>query len=114
MSYWSTNFFAGNYWASNLFTSQAEAPSPSSGGDGTEPSLDPLETIIDTRNAAVGVGTIPYRFIELFGGRPVVISFYEPDPNTSRSEFYYNSRENQLFKRCQARNRFFWKPVGDC
>ena len=44
-------------------------------------------------------GYNPHRFLELFGGTIVPIYNYEPDPQTSRNPYYYNSRTNQLFKR---------------
>lgn len=35
---------------------------------------------------------------ELYGGKPIPIQPYEPDPNTSHENYYYNSSENKLYK----------------
>lgn len=35
---------------------------------------------------------------ELYGGKPVTILAYEPDPDSSHDNFYYNSTENKLYR----------------
>ena len=35
---------------------------------------------------------------ELYGGEVVNIFAYEPDPNSSHEDFYYNSTENKLYR----------------
>lgn len=35
---------------------------------------------------------------ELYGGKPILISSCEPDPNSSHEDYYYNSSENKLYK----------------
>lgn len=55
-----------------------------------------------------------HNFIELYGGKPIDTSFYEPDPNTFRANFYYNTRENRIFKRMKAGNLYVWKDVSEC
>jgi hypothetical protein len=58
------------------------------------------------------------RFVELAGGREVPIQFYEPDPNTFRLNYYYNSRLNILYKKVRSSdavcpNSFYWKALID-
>lgn len=56
---------------------------------------------------------LPHRYIEQYGGKPVQLSFYAPDPMTFRDGFYYHSRENQLYKKFLAGSRYVWKAVGE-
>lgn len=37
-------------------------------------------------------------WVELFGGKPINLSSYEPDPNSSHEDYYYNTKENKLYK----------------
>jgi len=59
------------------------------------------------------------RFIELTGGQEVPLTFIRPDPNTFRSDYYYNTRTNELFKKVTAtcpptgRTSTFWKKVSE-
>jgi len=66
----------------------------------------------------IGTGTNPLRFQELVGAEEVPFSSYEPDPVTSRSEWYYNTRHNVLFKRIPTiRNGMpsaVWKTASRC
>lgn len=42
-------------------------------------------------------GYNPQRFVELVGAEEVPMEFHEPDPETYRSRYYYNTATNQLF-----------------
>jgi hypothetical protein len=42
-------------------------------------------------------GYNPQRFVELIGAKEVATEFYEPDPETYRDKYYYNTATNQLF-----------------
>jgi len=68
------------------------------------------------------------RFIELVNGKEVPIQFYEPDPNTFRSDYYYNARLNVLYKKVMNSSAcpppvfpgtipplpvFYWQPLLD-
>jgi hypothetical protein len=58
------------------------------------------------------IGYNPHRFIELYGGELIPVSNYEPDPQTSRYDYYYNSRTNQLFKRIKIDGEapiYYWR-----
>lgn len=61
----------------------------------------------------------PHRFIELIGGREVKMLFFEPDPETFRDDFYYNSRRNVLYKKIKAIDPssnmvdFYWKKSSE-
>jgi hypothetical protein len=47
-----------------------------------------------------------------FGTGIVHMSYIEPDPNTFRHEYWYNTRENQLYMRMMRGDGFyFWKRV---
>lgn len=60
-----------------------------------------------------GVGGMPLRFIEKLGAEMINVTFSEPDALSSRTEYYYNSRQNVLYKR-QILNKFYavWHPVN--
>ena len=45
------------------------------------------------------IGGLPFDFLEIFGGRLVETSMFEPDPRTYRWEYYYNVTLNKLFRR---------------
>jgi len=55
--------------------------------------------------------TIPLGFLKLFGANEVLVTFSEPDPATARSDWYYNSRENRLYKKLTLGSRMVWKNV---
>jgi hypothetical protein len=56
-------------------------------------------------------GGNPLRWIELKGGRFVPEQYWPPNPVTFRSECYYNTRLNQLFKRIKTLPVPVWKLV---
>lgn len=60
-----------------------------------------------------GIGGSPINFIEKIGADKIQVSFYEPNPLTSRTTYYYNCRQNILYKR-QKLNRFYavWHSVN--
>jgi len=51
------------------------------------------------RGIPSGDGTIPLSFIEKTLGTKVPVQFWEPDPTSSHTEYYYNARQNVLYKR---------------
>jgi hypothetical protein len=72
-----------------------------------------LAEILNHRYAhPVGTGSNPIRFVELYGGREVLISAIEPDPATARSNYYYNSRHNRLYKRLMTKPKPVWKVIS--
>lgn len=74
--------------------------------------MEVLEQIFEKRKRA-GIGHNSTRFLELFGAELVPIVAHEPDPNTFRSEYYYNSRINQLFRKLSTLDeRIAWKRIG--
>ncbi len=60
-----------------------------------------MSTVLDKINALrqVPIGSTPVRFIELLGGAIIDYLNYEPDPITYRRDYYYNTRDNILYKR---------------
>lgn len=54
-----------------------------------------------------------YWFLERMGGEMVHFTAFEPDPNTHRGSFYYNSLENVLYKKInKCGNVFAWKRIS--
>jgi len=45
------------------------------------------------------IGWNPHRMAELTGGAMIEVWNHEPDAQTFRQDYYYNSRTNQLFRR---------------
>ncbi|MHC4791834.1 MAG: hypothetical protein ACYS8Y_10450 [Planctomycetota bacterium] len=54
--------------------------------------------VLSRRAAEPLGGGLPLRFMELRGAQFVEQSFFEPDPTTFRSQFYYNTRLNKLYQ----------------
>lgn len=60
-----------------------------------------------------GVGGMPLNFIERLGAEMVTVQFSEPDPLSCRTGYYYNSRQNVLYKRVKFNNFYaVWHPVN--
>lgn len=55
---------------------------------------------------------------ELYGGKPISILAYQPDPNSSQENYYYNSTENKLYRLTTIRDcnsrivKKNWKPIN--
>jgi hypothetical protein len=76
--------------------------------------MTPFEEIMAARPRAGNAHGLSHNFITLYGGKPIEIIFYEPDPASFHGEFYYNARSNQLFKKLATPdNRIVWKSVGE-
>lgn len=82
--------------------------------------MDFLEELTEKRGQITNGGN-PINFIELAGGTEVPMNFNEPDAETSRDGYYYNTRLNILFKKvvifnptCCCRKSFYWKAVSSC
>ncbi len=66
-------------------------------------------------------GWMPTAFLEkYFDGQPVLLSNREPDPNTCRDDYYYNTRLNVLYKKmttaaigCSTRTPKIWKAISE-
>lgn len=62
-------------------------------------------------------GGFPLQFLRkgasgLFGKQDVPVSFFEPNALTSRSDYYYNARQNVLYVRKRINTYLaVWKPV---
>lgn len=58
------------------------------------------------------VGGLPFQFKNLFGSNDIIISFYYPDPLTSRSKYWYDSRNNILYvKRIIRKSYAIWHAM---
>lgn len=73
---------------------------------------DFLEDLFDRRGPST-MGGNPHRFVELFGGEIVSFSITEPDPQTFRGAYYYNTRQNRLFKKVTVGQAPFWKRISE-
>lgn len=56
------------------------------------------------------------RLLELYGAVIIEPTAFEPDPNTHRSDFYYNAVNNVLYKKVSTTNGAIsishWKPIS--
>lgn len=73
-----------------------------------------LEDILIHRNAFTDLrGHNSIWFVELFGGKVITYTAFEPDPNTHRDEYYYNVNDNALYKKQKInKNTYVWKRVS--
>ena len=75
---------------------------------------------IQVRRGRPGGGGNPSRFVELAGGKAVLMLWHEPDPVTARTAYYYNTRQNKLFKKIHSAHPitgkmiYYWKDVTEC
>lgn len=75
---------------------------------------------LEERRGQKRTGGNPTRFVELVDGEEVSNSFYEPDAETFRSPYYYNTRQNKLYKRVvmtnpvNQRTSHYWQLVSSC
>ena len=61
-------------------------------------------------------GYNPNRFVELYGGAMMSVINYEPDPQTFRQAYYYNSRLNQLYVKVTTKTNptySYWKTASE-
>lgn len=64
------------------------------------------------------IGDIPTRTVERYGGTIIEPTAFEPDPVTSRDEYYYNAITNALYKRIVVRKEYailsaYWQKVSE-
>lgn len=60
-----------------------------------------------------GVGGLSYHFLNMINANHITISFYDIDPLSSRTEHYYNSRNNILYRRKKlSKNYAVWQPIS--
>lgn len=76
--------------------------------------MTPFEEIVSRRSKFSQPIPTPHNFITLFGGQPVEVLAFEPEAASHRGMFYYNSRENVLYKKLVVTPFHVWKPVGNC
>lgn len=72
-----------------------------------------LEDIINKRNQLVNyAGGNSYWFVERIYGKMVEVTAFEPSPNTCRSNYYYNSAVNALYKKLKLDGVYVWKKIS--
>lgn len=52
------------------------------------------------------------RSLELFGATIIEPTEFEPDPNTHRSDYYYNASNNVLYKKISHGKVSHWKSIS--
>ena len=70
---------------------------------------------------APGPGWTPLAFLEhYYDGKPVPMSNRIPDPHTFRDEYYYNTRQNILYRKiitpaigCSDQQIKVWKAISE-
>lgn len=72
-----------------------------------------LDDIVARRSKYSLPINVPLSDIGLFGGVPVPIMAFEPDAATFHSKFYYNARQNILYKKLNTKPFPVWKQVGN-
>lgn len=83
------------------------------------PTNSPIENrieffdILSEKRGQPGVGGEPLVFLEKLGAVKTPVQFNEPDPLTFRSNYYYNARLNELYKR-KVFNKYYavWLSVS--
>ena len=72
------------------------------------PQNDFIADILNRRNK-VSLGGNTVWFLEINGATVITPTPFEPDPNTYRQEYYYNSIENIMYKRARSSNQnYVW------
>lgn len=84
--------------------------------------MDLLDQIFQYRkNSPINIGGQPLRWIEFMGGNCVPIQSWEPDATSWHDgDYYYNSKENVLYKRiiapanaCSKQTKYVWKRITE-
>ena len=58
------------------------------------------------------IGGLPFQFKEFYGAKDLLISFYYQDPLTTKSKYWYDSRNNVLYvKRVIRQSYAVWHAV---
>lgn len=70
----------------------------------------PINEIFNNRNNSL-LGGNPHSFVKLLNGQIITYLYYEPDPNTFRSEYYYNTRLNKIFKKIKKSYGYDWQNI---
>lgn len=80
---------------------------------------DDLSLTIFERRKPVSVGGNPFNWVELFGGRYLEPTAFEPDAATYRGNYYYNAITNRLYQKVitvhrpeQGVTRAHWKAIS--
>ena len=68
---------------------------------------DFLDDIFNRRRLNADRGDCVW-FLEKHGARIVEPTAFEPDPNTHRSDYYYNAIENALYRKNRALDNNVW------
>lgn len=71
-----------------------------------------LEDILNRRTPHAG-GGLALQFIELYGANLVPMQHYEPEAGSFRHDFYYNTRQNVLYRKLHADGKVVWKRISE-
>ena len=59
------------------------------------------------------LGDNGFVYLKLVGGEVVEPTAFEPDPNTHRSQYYYNAKTNTLYKKIKVGNISTWRGISE-
>lgn len=72
-----------------------------------------FETLSRIRDQDPREGGNPLSMIERLGAVKIPVQFFPPDPLTSHTEYYYNARQNILYRRKVMNNtKAIWNSVA--
>ena len=79
--------------------------------------LSSINNWLSDLNERIGdksVGNIDIRLTELYGSEIIEPTSFEPDPNTYRNAYYFNSVTNALYKKLEVSDgKFRWAIISD-
>lgn len=72
------------------------------------------------RRKPITTGGNPINFVELVGGKDILYLWYQPDPITTRDQFWYDTRNNILYRKFKIKepvtggDTFYWRQISEC
>lgn len=75
--------------------------------------IDKRNKFVSNSHSGVASGANSLWFIELIGGKMILYTAFEPDPNTHRDDYYYNVVDNVLYKKIKINGVYAWKRISN-
>lgn len=67
---------------------------------------------LQERRKSRKIGRDPIWYLERYGANIIKPVAFEPNPDTYRGDFYYNSKENSLYRKAISINKtYVWKKM---
>ena len=93
-------------------SSSSSSSSESSSSDSPKKQFEFLKELFEKRGIP-SIGGLSYQLLNKFETNNITMSFYEINPLTSRTEHYYNTRNNILYrKKLLSKNYAIWQPIS--